>query len=106
MRLEGEVVKARARLSNEGFVARAPAAVVAQERARLAGFEATAAGLVDTHGAPVAAEVWRLYERTMARLGPRPTLIEWDTAIPAFAVLEAEAATAQRHLEACDAYAA
>jgi len=40
-RLEGEVVKARAKLSNEGFVARAPAAVVAQERARLAGWEAT-----------------------------------------------------------------
>ena len=40
-RLEGEVVKARAKLANDGFVARAPAAVVEQERARLAAFQAT-----------------------------------------------------------------
>jgi valyl-tRNA synthetase len=40
-RLEGEIVKASAKLSNESFVARAPPAVVSQERARLAGFTAT-----------------------------------------------------------------
>jgi valyl-tRNA synthetase len=40
-RLEGEVSKATAKLGNEAFVKRAPAAVVEQERARLAGFEAT-----------------------------------------------------------------
>jgi hypothetical protein len=88
----------------DAYVAALPAAAVAE--IHLAGFETTAAGLVDTHGAPVAQDVWDLYARTLARLGPRPTLIEWDTAIPAFAVLEAEAATAQRHLEACDACAA
>jgi uncharacterized protein (UPF0276 family) len=42
----------------------------------------------------VAPEVWALYRRTIARIGPRPTLIEWDIDIPEFAVLEAEAATA------------
>jgi valyl-tRNA synthetase len=40
-RLEGEITKAQAKLGNESFVARAPAAVVAQERERLEGFTQT-----------------------------------------------------------------
>ncbi|HSY27357.1 MAG TPA: class I tRNA ligase family protein, partial [Burkholderiaceae bacterium] len=40
-RLEGEIVKAEAKLGNESFVARAPAQVVAQEKERMAGFAAT-----------------------------------------------------------------
>ena len=40
-RLQGEITKAEAKLGNESFVARAPAAVVEQERARLADFGQT-----------------------------------------------------------------
>lgn len=46
--------------------------------------------LIDTHGAPIAPEVWALYERLIARIGPRPTLIERDENIPAFADLMVE----------------
>lgn len=49
---------------------------------------------IDDHGSHVDDAVWRLYERAIARLGATPTLIEWDTRIPAFDVLAAEAARA------------
>ena len=40
-RLDGEITKAQAKLGNESFVARAPAAVVAQEQQRVADFTAS-----------------------------------------------------------------
>lgn len=46
--------------------------------------------LIDSHDAPIAESVWALYERLIARIGPRPTLIERDDAIPPFAELLAE----------------
>jgi len=46
-RLEGEITKANAKLGNESFVARAPAAVVDQEKQRVAEFTATRARLQD-----------------------------------------------------------
>ncbi|MFM2239350.1 MAG: hypothetical protein RJA69_724, partial [Pseudomonadota bacterium] len=42
-RLQGEMAKAQGKLSNEAFVAKAPAAVLEQERKRLADFSATLA---------------------------------------------------------------
>jgi valyl-tRNA synthetase len=44
-RVDGEIRKAHGKLGNASFVERAPAAVVAQERERLAGFESTVARL-------------------------------------------------------------
>jgi valyl-tRNA synthetase len=46
-RLEGEIVKAEAKLGNEAFVAKAPPAVIDQERKRVADFVATLAKLKD-----------------------------------------------------------
>ena len=65
----------------------------------LAGFEDTGDILIDTHGAAVSDDVWRLYAHAIARFGHVPTLIEWDTDIPALAVLLAEAQKASAILE-------
>ncbi len=46
--------------------------------------------LIDTHGTAVCDAVWDLYERALQRFGNLPTLIEWDTDLPALAVLMAE----------------
>ncbi|MFC3068235.1 MNIO family bufferin maturase [Phenylobacterium soli] len=46
--------------------------------------------LIDSHDAAVSEPVWRLYERLIARIGPRPTLIERDDNLPDFTVLMAE----------------
>jgi uncharacterized protein len=46
----------------------------------------------------VADPVWSLFEHALRRLGPMPTLIEWDTDIPALDVLLGESAKASRRL--------
>jgi uncharacterized protein len=55
--------------------------------------------LIDSHDGPVTDAVWRLYEIVIARCGPIPTLIEWDSKIPDWPVLKAEAAAAQAILD-------
>ncbi|BCD89402.1 UPF0276 protein [Pseudomonas solani] len=55
--------------------------------------------LVDSHDAPIDAAVWALYRRLIARIGPRPTLIERDDRIPPFTELLAERDTAQAVLD-------
>jgi uncharacterized protein (UPF0276 family) len=51
--------------------------------------------LIDTHGTQVCEAVWDLYRAALRRFGDVPTLIEWDTDIPALEVLMAEAAKAE-----------
>lgn len=46
---------------------------------------------IDDHGSEVCPEVWNLYRETVARIGARPTLIEWDTNVPELSVLLKEA---------------
>jgi len=56
--------------------------------------------LIDDHGSPVSEVTWRLFERFTVRAGPKPVLIEWDTDIPEYGVLMAEADRAQAIMDA------
>jgi len=50
--------------------------------------------LIDTHADAIAEPVWKLYAHAVRRFGSRPTLVEWDNDLPAFARLLTEAARA------------
>ena len=60
----------------------------------LAGHTAVDDCLIDTHGSLVCDPVWSLYAEACRRFGPKPTLIEWDTDLPALDVLLQQAAQA------------
>jgi len=89
--------------ANHGFDGRAYLAAMdpsAVAQFHLAGHERGEHGLLlDTHAALVAPEVWTLFREAVARIGPRPTLVEWDAQIPALDVLLGEAVRAQAILE-------
>jgi uncharacterized protein len=53
--------------------------------------------VIDDHGSCVKPPVWSLYQHAIKRFGNTPTLIEWDTDIPALDVLLAEAALARTY---------
>jgi hypothetical protein len=76
-----------------GYLAALPATAVGE--IHLAGHTANDADgrpvLIDDHGSRVAEAVWHLYAAALARFGPVPTLIEWDTDLPPLAVLREEA---------------
>jgi uncharacterized protein len=57
-----------------------------------------AALLIDSHDAPVSPDIWRLFQRLIESIGTRPTLIERDDNVPAFAELMAERDAAERIL--------
>ena len=61
--------------------------------------------LIDDHGSPVTNATWELYARFIARAGAKPTLIEWDTDVPDYTVLMAEADKARAIMdETCNAF--
>ena len=62
--------------------------------------------LIDDHGSRVTKQVWDLFGQALDCFGPRPTLMEWDTDIPALAVLLDEATRADRAIGARHARAA
>ncbi|MEL6436810.1 MAG: DUF692 domain-containing protein [Pseudomonadota bacterium] len=55
--------------------------------------------LIDSHNRPVADPVWALYERVLDRTGPITTLVEWDSDLPEWPVLRAEAGAANAIIE-------
>jgi uncharacterized protein (UPF0276 family) len=55
--------------------------------------------LIDSHDCPVTRVVWELFETAIGRCGPIPTLVEWDSELPEWPVLKAEAAAAQQILD-------
>lgn len=61
----------------------------------LAGYHDRGDLVIDDHGSRVHPPVWAAYREAVQRLGAVPTLIEWDTDVPALAVLLDEAAQAQ-----------
>jgi len=85
----------------ERYLEAVPADLIAE--VHLAGFTPRriegARVLLDSHDRPVPATVWRLYRRLVERIGPVPTLIEWDAHLPPLGELVQEAARAEAILE-------
>ncbi len=65
----------------------------------LAGHSCQGDHLLDDHGSEVPDPVWALYERTVARIGTVPTIVEWDENVPVLPRLIEETRTARRHEE-------
>ena len=55
--------------------------------------------LIDSHGREVVDPVWALLDYTLAKSGPKPLLVEWDTDVPEWPVLAAEVDRANAALE-------
>jgi uncharacterized protein len=72
----------------------------------LAGYHDAGDIVIDDHGSRVHAPVWQVFRHAVQRLGARPTLIEWDTALPELNVLLEEAASAEGVIAECNEMAA
>jgi len=83
---------------NHGFDPSAYLANIPADKVKeihLAGYEEMPGYLFDTHGYQVKPPVWDLYCEALRFFGAVPTLIEWDTDVPDFSTLRAEAVKAQ-----------
>ena len=78
------------------YINRIPLSSVGQ--IHLAGCRSQPTGelIIDDHACPVSDEVWQGYEQAIKRFGPIPTLIEWDSDLPAWSVLIDEANKARK----------
>lgn len=88
-------------LNTRAYLDRIPASLVTEYHLAGHKVEQHEHGLlcIDDHGSAVSAAVWALYEQALQIIGPRPTLLEWDTNVPAFAELKAEANKADQRLQ-------
>ncbi|HTJ93530.1 MAG TPA: DUF692 domain-containing protein [Pararobbsia sp.] len=57
--------------------------------------------LIDSHNTTIARPVWTLYEHVLSVIGPTPSLIEWDSELPAWPELKAQAQSAREIMSAC-----
>lgn len=64
----------------------------------LAGFSESDGLLIDSHNAEIAEPVWKLYQQALALFGSVATLIEWDSDIPSFSILQNQATRAESYL--------
>ena len=67
----------------------------------LAGYSDQSGLVIDDHGSRVRPAVWQAYRHAIARFGALPSLIEWDTDVPALEVLLDQAAQARCHGADC-----
>lgn len=76
------------------FVDALPLGIVGE--IHLAGYSEADAIAIDDHGSRVRPAVWSVFEHALRRFGALPTLVEWDTDLPALDVLLGEADHAAR----------
>ncbi len=87
---------------NHGFSAKAYIDGIPRERVayyHLAGHSDYGTHLLDDHGSAVPESVWELYDYALRTLGPKPTIVEWDSHLPSLNGLEEQAQRAQLKLE-------
>jgi uncharacterized protein (UPF0276 family) len=78
---------------NHGFAAETYVDAIAADRigqVHLAGHTDRGSYLFDSHVGPVPDPVWALFRRLAARIGPVPTLVEWDEEIPPYEIVVAD----------------